>query len=286
MNKTYRALLIVLSIVIVGLGVVLYMQHTESQEVQQLLETEKQGLTDNLMKLREEYQSLETDNDSINRHLLEEQIKVETLLKEIKKVKRNSYAEIKKYKKELGTLRAIMRSYIRQIDSLNTRNQMLMAENEEIKTQYNEEVKLRTELSEKATELESQVALGSRIVIEGLEAVALTKRSKDTRRARKTVKIRTCVTLKKNAIAKPGVKMVYVRIIGPDGFVMANAPTDIIKVEDKNVVFSASREVNYENADVELCIFWDSKSEMAKGTYKINVYTEGYELGETELYLK
>ncbi len=286
MNKTYKALLIVLSIVIVGLGVVLYMQHTESQEVQQLLEDEKQDLTDNLMKLRDDYQSLETDNDSINRHLLEEQIKVETLLKEIKKVKRNSYAQINRYKKELGTLRAIMRSYIKQIDSLNTRNQMLMAENEEIKTQYNEEVKLRTELSEKATELESQVALGSRIVIEGLEAVALTKRSNDTRRARRAVKIRTCVTLKKNAIAKAGVKVVYVRIIGPDGFVMANAPTDIIKVEDKNIVFSASREVNYENADVELCIFWDSKTDMAKGTYKINVYTDGYELGETELYLK
>ena len=39
---------------------------------------------------------------------------------------------IKKYKSEITTMREIMKSYIVQIDSLNTRNKILVAENTEI----------------------------------------------------------------------------------------------------------------------------------------------------------
>ena len=42
---------------------------------------------------------------------------------------------IKKYKSEITTMREIMKSYIVQIDSLNTRNKMLVSENTEIKQQ-------------------------------------------------------------------------------------------------------------------------------------------------------
>jgi len=286
MNKSYKMIFGALAIIIIALTTVLYFQHTQNQEIQQGLEAEKDSLTTNLLKLRDEYHSLETTNDTLNRNLLEEQVKVETLLKEIKRVKVASYSEISKYKKELGTLREIMRSYIKQIDSLNTRNQMLMAENEEIKTQFTEEQKKTSELSEKAKELESQVALGSRLITEGMVIEAVTRRDNSTKRARKAVKIKACFTIKKNAIAEAGSKIIYMRVMGPDGFVMAKSPSDIISVEGENVVFSAQRELVYENQDIDMCIFWDVENELVKGIYKVNIYTEGYELGAAEVLLK
>ena len=42
------------------------------------------------------------------------------------------YRLIRQYKKEIKTMREIMKSYIVQIDSLNTRNKILVAENSEI----------------------------------------------------------------------------------------------------------------------------------------------------------
>lgn len=286
MNKTYKLIFGVMAVIIVVLTVMLFSQRDTIQVNTENFQTEKDSLTSNLMKLRDEYHSLETTNDTLNRSLLEEQVRVETLLKEIKRAKINSYSEISKYKKELGTLRDVMRSYIQQIDSLNTRNQLLMAENQDIKTQFSEEQKKTSELSEKAQNLESQVALGSRLITENLLVEAITKRDNSTTRAHKAVKIKASFIIKKNAIAKAGSKTVYMRIIGPDGFVMAQSPSDIIAVEGENIVFSTQRELVYENADIEMAIFWDSQNELVKGVYKINIYTEGYELAATELLLK
>ena len=53
----------------------------------------------------------------------------------MKKFRNDSYAEINRYKREIGTLKTVLRSYVVQIDSLNQLNQKLLAENKEVKKQ-------------------------------------------------------------------------------------------------------------------------------------------------------
>ena len=63
------------------------------------------------------------------------------MLDELKQVKSDDIKEITRLKKELATVRAVLRSYVMEIDSLNRLNQNLTAENVRVKGQYEEATK-------------------------------------------------------------------------------------------------------------------------------------------------
>ena len=131
---------LLIPIIIVGtialiLAIVLLIKIPQLQEVQEGLQLEKQALEQELTELGESYNNLKTENDTLNEQMLREQAKITTLLESMKEFRNNSYAEINRYKKEIGTLKGVLRSYIVQVDSLNKINSELRAENKEVKKQ-------------------------------------------------------------------------------------------------------------------------------------------------------
>ena len=60
----------------------------------------------------------------------------------------------RQYQKQVTTLRGIMRDFVVQIDSLNRRNQELLAENLEVKEQYKRVETEKREISEERDRLE------------------------------------------------------------------------------------------------------------------------------------
>lgn len=63
------------------------------------------------------------NNDSIIAQLTREQERTEQLLQDLKNTKATDAAEITRLKKELASVRAVLRSYVLEIDSLNRLNQ-------------------------------------------------------------------------------------------------------------------------------------------------------------------
>ncbi|MDI3526836.1 MAG: hypothetical protein PWR03_1019 [Tenuifilum sp.] len=291
-NKSSKAvsflsvLIIILLVVIAGLSYVYYQQKQEAKENEEMLLAEKDSLSNNLLNLMNDYKDLETDNDSLNQKLLMEKERAQKLYSELQNLKRVSYAKIKEYQRELGTLRAIMKNMVREIDSLNTLNQQLIAENIKVKEEAATAKKTVKELEQRTEELNSQVAKGSIVKARNVVATALNRRGKETSRISRTRKFRACFTLNENAIAKAGPRFVYMRIVGPDDFVLAKSETDLFEFEGEQIVFSAKREVDYQNQDVDMCIYFDNNGELLKGTYKITLYMDGYLIGYTELTLK
>ena len=76
------------------------------------------------------------NNDSILAQLTAEQEKTQRLLNELRRVKSTDAIEITRLKKELATVRAVIRSYVMEIDSLNKVNANLTQENTRVKGQY------------------------------------------------------------------------------------------------------------------------------------------------------
>ena len=75
-------------------------------------------------------------NDSLLNLLSIEQAKVQRLQEELRTVKATNTKEISRLKKELQTLRKIMRNYVIQIDSLNRANERLTVEKNEAVKKY------------------------------------------------------------------------------------------------------------------------------------------------------
>ena len=126
---------------------------------------EKELLEQELTDLSTNYDNLKTSNDTLNEKLLVEQEKIATLLEEMKKFRDNSYAEINKYKREIGTLKTVLRSYVVQIDSLNRLNQQLAQENTEVKQQMNWVRERNTKLENEQKNMKKVIAIAGALTV-------------------------------------------------------------------------------------------------------------------------
>lgn len=287
--KSNRGLTILLIIVIIALGATIAVliskinqQQVAAQEVQTILEGEKQNLQKELTDLIGEYDNLKGNNDSLNKQIGEQQEKIKKLLR----IQASNVELIGKYKKELSTLREVLKSYIAQVDSLNTRNQQLVSENVQVKTNLEQARTENTKISQEKDQLNSQVQKAAVITTSNIVVTPLDKRGKDASRISKTLKLKVCFTMRENAIAKPGNKDVFIRITNPAGSVITYSQSDVFNFQGQSIVYSARRQIEYENKDIDVCIFWDNNNQLTVGEYTIDIFTEGNLIGSTKFSMK
>ncbi len=144
MNKKILIPLIIAVVLLLGgvayLFVSLNKQKKANEDMQELAELDKKEMQNEYEQFAKQYSEMKTqiNNDSIVEQLTQEQLKTQRLLQELKNAKATDAREITRLKKELATCRAVIRSYILEIDSLNRLNQNLTAENTRVKVQYAE----------------------------------------------------------------------------------------------------------------------------------------------------
>ncbi len=273
---------IVLTLGLIALIVLYYNQKNKMVEMEQVLTEEKDSLANELRLIMYGYDTLKTSSDSLKADLLKERTKIQKLLE----VSASNAQLIRKYKAEISTMRDIMKSYIVQIDSLNSRNQVLVAENTVIKQQITEVQQTNEELEKVKVDLTSKVTRASVIQAKDVTAVALNKKRKETDQLNRLDKARVCFTLRENPIASAGNKIVYLRIVRPDQLVITTSPDNLFAVKGEQLIYSASRAVDYSNQDVEMCIFIDNTGDFIAGTYSVELYLDGEMIGSGSFMLE
>ena len=107
-----------------------------------------------------------------------------------------------------------------------------------------------------------------------------------TDRSSRTVRLLTTLSLVENDLAERGPIRVYIRVTDPDGALLVNSNSRNFTFGDSTLQASASREVDYEGAEVELSIYLNDIPNYNKGIYTIEAYTTKTRLGKTELLLR
>ena len=286
-GKGLKITAIILSLATVLLvGVLLYVR-SETIKIVAALNTEKDELVVNLENLRGEYNTLQTSNDTLNAQLELEKQRVELMIEKIRSTDATNRARIREYEKELGTLRDIMRSYIRQIDSLNTLNIQLREETTTAKAEAQQTREKYETLIQTTDDLAQKVEQGGILKARNVVITGINTKGKDVTRARSTDKLKTCFTLLENSIAKRGIRTVFIRVKGPDGILMTQSQDNLFVVGDEQLVFSDIREVDYQGSDIEMCIFYGGNNEQfAKGAYTVDIYADGVLIGSGQTLLK
>ncbi|MDR0414736.1 MAG: hypothetical protein LBH84_04895 [Prevotellaceae bacterium] len=257
-------------------------------EMNRQISDERDSISLKLSNMLVSYDEMETSSSAIKQELESEKAKIQTLLQKLRSTEKIHYAEIRKYEKETNTLRDIMRSYIRQIDSLNTLSQMLLAENKEVKENLQSSQAENEKLSKEKEDLSSQIEKGSMLKVRSLEVTGLNSRDKNTLSASRSKKLRACFTINENIITKAGSRYAYIRFIAPNSQLLANnVDEDVFETPDGQLPYSAKREVDYQNQDLETCIFFDAKNiKLTKGGYTVEVYIDGNLSGSGQFLLK
>jgi hypothetical protein len=272
---------VILGILLVVLIYMYFDKKSKMVEMETVLTQEKDSLANELRHMVVAYDTLKTTNDTLNAGLQKQKDKIVQLLS----INASNVQLIKRYKSEITTMRSIMKSYIVQIDSLNTRNKMLVSENTEIKQQITQVRNTNTELSKVKEELSTKVEVASIIQAKDIIAVSLNKKRKETTRINLLDKLRICFTLRENPLAKPGQKDVYMRVIRPDSLVIASSPDNLFSYKENKIIYSASRQVDYMNQDIEVCIFLDNNGDFIIGNYSVELYLDDNIIGRTNFML-
>lgn len=248
---------------------------------------EKAILARDYSELALEYDSLQTNNSEINQHLDRERERVSQLLEEIKTMKSANAAQINQYKKELSSLRNVMRNFIVQIDSLNSRNQQLTQENKEVRQQYSQIQDSYSELSKEKETLVQKVEIAAKLETHGITAMGLNNRNKETNKAVRTDKIKVSFTLLKNVTAPVGEKQIFMRLQRPDGALLFHADEDRFAFEGSQINFSAAKTVEYGGENIDLAIIYDAdEGELMAGKYDIDLFADGKQIGKAKFELK
>jgi hypothetical protein len=274
-------LLIILACALGYLGYTYYDLKKQSEIEKEELNRQRTQLEGELMLIYDQYDSLKSENDTMNLKLLVEQENIEKLIK----VNANNVYKIRMYEKELKTIRKVLRSYVVQIDSLNLANQELRAENLEVRQQLRRVEQDKQVLTEKTEELSSKVELASVLSANEIVTVGLNAKSREKTKADRVTKLRVCFTLRENPILAPGPKIIYMRIARPDDVILTSG-VNFVDIEGEQMVYTASREVTYENIDVDLCIFWNNDGQLVPGAYTVNLYADGHNIGTSSFAMK
>jgi len=284
-KKSTRVGMIVTSIVLgVALIFLVFMYFDKKNkmiEMETALTQEKDSLGNELRHMVVAFDTMKTNNDTLKAGMEKQKNKIVQLLS----INASNVRLIKSYKNEITTMREIMKSYIVQIDSLNTRNKLLTSENSEIKEQITQVRNTNTELSKVKEELSTKVEVASVIQAKNIAAVSLNKKRKETTRINNLDKLRICFTLRENPLAKPGQKDVYMRVIRPDSLVVTSSPDNLFEYKGNKIIYSANRQVDYLNQDIEVCIFMDNKGDFIIGNYSVELYLDNNIIGRTNFML-
>ena len=288
--KKYLIPLILLCLLLMGGLVWLYLdldkQKQQNREMQELAELDKQEMENEYQQFAMQYSEMKTqiNNDSIVAQLSAEQEKTQRLLRELQQVKANDAREITRLKKELATVRAVLRSYVIEIDSLNRLNQNLQEENTRVKAQYEEATQQIEGLSSEKQSLSEKVAIAAQLDAIGISMQAKDKRNKKTDHASKAKTMQVNFSLAKNVTAQNGMRTVYVRITSPTGSLLGNAGS--FSYENRTLQCSMKKAVEYGGQETPVTLYWNVDQALVGGTYQVSIFSDGHMIGSRSFSLK
>ena len=288
MKDKKRIAIIVLSVIsviflITGgyLWIALRNSEAHNVEIQELMALEKEEMLNDLTSAQIQYDELmvRINNDSLRIKLEREQVRTQQLLEELEHIKSTSATEITRLKKELRTVRAVLKNYVIQIDSLNRENETLKKENASVRNKYKEASKKISNLAEEKQALSEKVTLASQLDATNVNITLLRKNGKATKNIKQAKQIEITFTITKNITAESGEKIAYVRIMQPDQEVLTKSSSDTFVYENRNIGYSMSRRFEYTGESHEMTLYWNIEETLKEGEYNAYIFVDGNMIG-------
>lgn len=282
MKKILIPFVVVILALLGGLAY-LFMNLQEQKQVnadmQELAKLDKQEMENEYERFTLQYSEMKTkiNNDSIIEQLTQEQMRTQQLLEELKKTKADDAREITRLKKELATVRAVLRDYVMQIDSLNRQNERLREENTRVMGELAERNTQIAGLSSEKASLSEKVAIASQLDATNIQLVALKKNNKPVKKIKDCKSMQVNFTITRNVTATNGQRTIYVRIQNPGGNTLNGGGT--FAYENKNLQYTMKKNIEYTGEETSLSLFWQVSQMLEAGDYRVSIFVDGNMIG-------
>ncbi|MDR1408576.1 MAG: hypothetical protein LBJ23_11125 [Tannerella sp.] len=289
-KRSWIVAAIVVTAILIG-GFVYYIFYRQQQkmaDMQEIYELEKASLTDEYeeLSLRYEDYKFSVGNDSLVALLTTEQMRVQRLMEELRTVKVTNTRRINELKKELESLRKIMRGYVQQIDSLNKENQKLKTENQQVTRRYQQATSAAAQLTKEKEKLTERVNLASRLDATSIQVTPLTSKGKLSKRIDRTSQLMLQFSIVRNITAPVGEKALYVRIMRPDDDILRKPNSGVFSFENREIAYSMMKTIEYDGEEAQVVMYWNVEEYLSPGTYRVDIFADGNMIGRKSFSLE
>lgn len=222
------------------------------------------------------YQLIKADLEADKRQLLSQKNlnfnSFEAKIKNYQAILAEKDADLQKLRKENGILTS-------QNETLNTENTGLKSEKQKLSDSINT-------FSTKNKELADKVTQASALRAETINVYAISSRGKESDggayKARKLEKIRISFHLVDNPLAKREDKEIFIRVLEPNGTILSNLATGsgIFQFNGQEMVYTLKKRYFYTNSHQLVEFVYSRGQEYKQGKYSIELYSEGYKIGQ------
>jgi hypothetical protein len=282
MKKALIAAIVVIVLAMGGILIYLLLDNRtleqEKMEMLELAELDKQEMENDYERLSLQYTEMmsQINNDSIIAQLTQEQMRTQQLLEELKNVKAADAREIARLKKELATVREVLRSYIRQVDSLNQVNQQLVAENDRVKDELKQQNLVNQDLRQEKENLTEKVTIAAQLDATGITMTALNKRQKAAKKMKDCKTIQVGFNIARNVTAANGNRTIFVRIQTPAGQTLT---AGTFPYENRQLEYSMKKVVEYTGEEINVQTYWQVGEFLDAGQYRVSIFADGNMIG-------
>lgn len=285
-NSSLKAIIVILSILLVGSLAYMYKMSTDSETTEKTLMSEKDKLVKDLEATKASYDAAIAENSAIKGDLEAERAKIEGLLAEVKKSKGDA-AALARYKNDYFKLKREHDSLLAENKSLKEQNGLLTSQRDSTMMALDESRRFNDTLVGQNERLSRTVEKAAKLQLLNLKIQPYKEKSSGklvtTERARKVDVIKVTFTLAANEVAQAGNRIYYVQVIDPLNNVIGEKATQVFG--DYNLTYSFITNAVYQNKSMEVNETI-SGQDFAKGLYHVNVFDKGQLVANTTFNLK
>lgn len=290
--------LILMTILAAVFGYLYYKEHNITQKQETDLTARVQELASSEIKL-----------DSISKQLDARILEVQNLggdVAELQKVKaslENDRAALRKGNANMGRKIKEYEEFLTKKDTeiaqLREENQQLISQNEGLTQERNDLQTSRqavrdslTGVQAQNTELESKVTMAAALRARNVKVYAVSSKGKvregENVKSKRVDKVRVDFILEKNPLTAADDKTVYLRIIDPSGATISDTKTGsgVFQYNGQEQGYTISKDITYSNNNQDVSIMYDRDAPFTSGKYTIELYSEGFSIGEGSFSVK
>jgi myosin heavy subunit len=259
------------------------------------LQHQFQDLSDTLFVRNSDLEQFKGKNAELDKVIAEKQQQLDNEAKRLRDLfakNKLTQAELTKARDMIAEYRTAVTELTAKVEELNQQNQALTARNTQLDTDLNNEKTTTAKLTEQNKGLAKKVEVGSLLPIASLDVEAIRKKNNGKEVAVKRVKAAESLKISfetgENKVLDPGPVSLYVRIINPKGETIAvsdqGSGTIASALTTEPVQFTKQADFDYDQNNKKVIVYW-SQNIKDPGIYKVEVYQNGYVIGQSQVKL-
>lgn len=198
----------------------------------------------------------------------------------------------KTYNEKIEAYETLLVTKDKEIDKLRAINEELYSENTTLKTQKNLLSDSISLIARDKQQLADKVAIASALKTENLAVNVLSDKGKERDggeyKARQIDKIKVVFSLAENNVAQIEAKDIYMRLIEPDGAALfdLSAGGGTFVYDGKEAFYTAKQQILFDNTRQKVAFVFDKGNPYKNGKHMVEIYADGYLIGQGAFVVK